>query len=42
MDWVNPILQEPFAVKNGNVIIPDRPGVGFEWNESAVKKYLLA
>jgi mandelate racemase len=42
MDWVNPILQEPFTIKSGNVIIPDRPGVGFEWNESAVKKYLLA
>ena len=42
MDWVNPILQQPFEVKNGNVIIPDRPGTGFAWNEAAVKKYLLA
>ncbi len=42
MDWVNPILQEPFEIRNGNVIIPDRPGTGLAWNEAAVKKYLLA
>jgi mandelate racemase len=42
MDWANALLQRPFQVRNGNVIIPDAPGVGIAWNEDAVKKYLLA
>ena len=37
-DWGNPILAEPFAVKDSHVVIPDRPGCGIEWNESAVKR----
>jgi len=42
MDWANPILREPFEVKNGNVIIPDRPGAGIAWNEDAVQRYAAA
>ena len=42
MDWSNAIVQQPFEVKNGHVIIPDVPGAGIAWNEDAVKKYLLA
>jgi mandelate racemase len=40
MDWANAILQQPFVVKDGHVIIPDIPGAGITWNEEAVKKYL--
>jgi len=36
-DWADPILQQPYAVKNGRLHIPDVPGVGLEWNEGAVK-----
>jgi mandelate racemase len=42
MDWANGILQQPYEVKDGNVVIPDRPGAGIEWNEEAVKRYLVA
>jgi len=38
-DWANPILKEPFAVKNGNLLIPDVPGIGIEWDEVAVARY---
>jgi len=38
---VDPILQKPFAVKDGMVSIPDVPGVGIEWNEDAVASYLV-
>ena len=38
-DWGDPIVQAPFAVEDGNLIIPDRPGVGIAWNEDAVAKY---
>ena len=42
MDWANPILQEPFEIRSGNVIIPDRPGAGVAWNEEAVQRFAVA
>jgi mandelate racemase len=39
VDWAAPILAEPVQLKDGNVIIPDRPGAGITWNEEAVKRY---
>jgi mandelate racemase len=38
-DWGNPIIAEPFEVEGGQVIVPDRPGNGIEWNEAMVAKY---
>ena len=35
-DWADPILQRPYAVKDGLLHIPDVPGIGLEWNEDAV------
>ena len=35
-DWADPILQMPYAIKDGLLHIPDVPGVGLEWNEDAV------
>ena len=40
-DWADPILREPFAVKDGRVLIPDRPGQGIEWDEAAVARYAV-
>lgn len=39
-DWADPILSEPFALRDGHLVVPDRPGHGIEWNEKAVAKYL--
>ena len=39
-DWADPILQEPYVISDGRLHIPDRPGVGLEWNEDAVKANL--
>jgi mandelate racemase len=39
-DWADPILQRPFAIKDGMLHIPDAPGIGLEWNEDAVKANL--
>jgi mandelate racemase len=39
MDWSNTLVEEPYQVKDGHVLIPDRPGVGIEWNEEAVARY---
>lgn len=35
-DWADPILQKPYAVKDGMLHIPDVPGIGLDWNEDAV------
>ncbi|HCE03967.1 MAG TPA: mandelate racemase [Acidobacteria bacterium] len=40
--WADPILREPFVVRDGQLHIPDRPGVGIEWNEDAVAANLVA
>jgi mandelate racemase len=41
MDWATPVLREPFRVKDGHVLIPDRLGAGIAWNEEAVARYLV-
>lgn len=38
-DWADPVLSEPFQLKDGNLLVPDRPGQGIEWNEKAVAKF---
>jgi mandelate racemase len=38
-DWANPILKEPFDIKNGHLEVPDRPGIGLEWDENAIARY---
>jgi mandelate racemase len=40
-DWADPILMEPFEVKDGHIIVPDRPGQGVEWDEKAVASFAL-
>ena len=39
-DWANPILQQPYEVKAGELHIPDVPGIGLEWDEKAVSAHL--
>ncbi len=41
VDWANPIIKEPYKIKNGSVVIPDKPGFGIEWNESAIYEYKI-
>lgn len=38
-DWGLPLIAEPFEIKDGNIIVPNRPGNGIDWNEDAVKRY---
>jgi mandelate racemase len=38
-DWADPILEEPFRVENGQLHVPDKPGVGLKWNEDAVNAH---
>lgn len=41
VDWANPVLAEPLKIRDGHVLTPDRPGSGVEWDEAAVKRYLI-
>ena len=40
-DWADPILQRPYALKDGFLHVPDAPGSGLDWNEDAVRAHLL-
>jgi len=39
-DWANPILQQPYELKAGELHIPDVQGVGLEWDEKAIAAHL--
>ena len=39
-DWADPILQRPYDIREGQLHIPDVPGIGLEWDESAVSANL--
>jgi mandelate racemase len=41
VDWAEPILKNALSLKNGFVQIPERPGLGMEWDEKAVKRFAL-
>jgi mandelate racemase len=41
-DWVNPVLREPFEIEGGHLVVPDRPGLGIEWDEEAVRRFAMA
>lgn len=38
-DWADPVLAEPFQLTDGNLVVPNKPGHGIEWNETAVAKF---
>lgn len=42
VDWAAPILMHPLAAEDGHVRVPDRPGLGIDWNEDAVATYQVA
>ena len=41
VDWADAVLEEPAELNNGEVLIPERPGIGMRWNEKAVRRYAL-
>jgi mandelate racemase len=40
-DWGLPLIAEPFEIRDGNMIVPDRPGNGIDWNEDAINRYAI-
>ncbi len=41
-NWVNPVLQQPYKIEQGQLHIPDVAGVGLEWDEEAVAAHIMA
>jgi mandelate racemase len=41
VDWANPVLEAPVELKDGHVVIPELPGIGLRWDESAVQRFLV-
>ena len=42
VDWASPVLQEPLQIRDGEAVIPDRPGTGVVWDEKAVARFRAA
>jgi mandelate racemase len=40
LDHAAPVLLEPVRVRDGTVLISERPGSGIEWDEAAVERLL--
>lgn len=40
-NWADPLLEAPYPVADGLMAIPDKPGLGLEWNEDAVARHLV-
>lgn len=40
-NWADPILQKPYEIKDGQIHIPNEPGIGLEWNEDTVRANLV-
>jgi len=40
-DWAYPVLKAPYELRDGLLHIPDAPGLGLEWDEDAVRHYLV-
>ncbi|MCK5622573.1 MAG: mandelate racemase [Alphaproteobacteria bacterium] len=41
VDWGQPVLKRKLQAAEGHVIAPDVPGIGIEWDEDAVARYLV-
>jgi len=41
LDHAGPILQRPIRIEEGQVHVPDGPGIGIEWDERAVERFLI-
>jgi mandelate racemase len=41
VDWADPVLRDRLAIEGGHAIIPDRPGHGMTWDETAIAKLLV-
>jgi L-alanine-DL-glutamate epimerase-like enolase superfamily enzyme len=41
-DWLDPLLEHPFEVRDGLAIVPDRPGFGVTFRKEAIREYRVS
>src|SRR5919199_1770117 len=41
LDTAGAILKEPVRIEDGHAIVPEGPGIGLEWDEEAVSRFLV-
>src|SRR5919107_942468 len=41
LDHAGPILEKPIRIEEGQVCVPEGPGIGIEWDEPAVERFLI-
>lgn len=39
VDWADAVLAEPVQLKDGHVLVPEKPGIGIAWNEKAIERF---
>ena len=37
VDWARPLLRRPLEITDGMAVVPDRPGIGLEWDDDKVE-----
>lgn len=42
LDVAGPLLTEPLQVRDGCALVPDRPGIGLDWDEAALARHAVA
>jgi len=42
VDWADAVLTEPLRLADGQTVPRDAPGIGLEWDEPAVARFLVA
>lgn len=38
VDWASDLLVEPLTLHQGRAVLPDRPGLGLDWNEARIAR----
>jgi mandelate racemase len=41
LDLAAPVLKEPVRIENGHALVSEGPGIGLEWGEDAVERFLV-
>jgi mandelate racemase len=41
VDWADVLVNEPLVIRNGEAVLPSRPGNGLVWNEEQVARHAL-
>ena len=41
LDLAAPVLKEPVRIEDGHALVPEGSGIGLEWDEDAVRRFLV-